>query len=142
MTPTNFQFSFTTGKLPNEVFLHLLNPKNWWIGLFGETIEGKSSMINDDFSFSAGGGAHFTRQKLVELLPNRKIVWQVTESELTFLKDQNEWDGTTFGFEILQDNGNTKITFTHTGLTPEIECYDECSTAWTQYLQNLHDDLK
>ncbi len=42
MTNQNFQYSFTTLKNTNEVFAHLINPKNWWVGLFGETIEGKS----------------------------------------------------------------------------------------------------
>jgi len=63
-----------------------MDPKNWWVGLFGETIEGESNHINDEFSFRDGDGVHYSNQKLIELVPNEKIVWLVTESKLSFLK--------------------------------------------------------
>jgi hypothetical protein len=66
----------------------------------------------------------------------------VTESNLSFLKNTNEWAGTKICFDLEKDGDNTKITFTHDGLMPQIECYDNCSSAWTQYLQNLKADLK
>ncbi|MES2616714.1 MAG: SRPBCC domain-containing protein [Bacteroidota bacterium] len=137
MTTTNFQFSFNTLKQPNEIFSQLLDPNSWWVGLFDETIQGQSKTIGDEFTFSAGGGMHHTTQQLIELVPNKKIAWAVIDSKLTFLKDQNEWDGTTICFEIEQTNNLTTVTFSHKGLTPEIECYDQCSSAWTMYLQNL-----
>lgn len=133
----NFKFSFEVSKQPNEIFLHLINPKNWWVGLFGEEIEGESKNIGDEFTFKAGSGIHFSNQKLIELIPDKKIVWLVTESRLLFLKNENEWACTEIRFDIDVENAKTKITFSHTGLTPEIECYDQCSSAWTQYLQNV-----
>ena len=142
MTNKNFEFSFASSKTSNEVFAHLLNPKNWWVGLFGETIEGKSEGINDEFSFRAGDGVHFSNQKLIELVADKKIVWLVTESNLSFLKNTNEWAGTKICFDIEKAGETTKITFTHEGLIPEIECYGGCSSAWTQYLQNLQEYLK
>jgi Activator of Hsp90 ATPase homolog 1-like protein len=137
-----FQYSFSSSKNSNEVFTHLINPKNWWVGLFGESIEGKSKDINDEFSFRAGDGLHYSNQKLIELVTNTKIVWQVTESNLSFLKKTNEWAGTKICFDIDQMAGKTKITFTHEGLIPHFECYNECSSAWTKYLQNLEDALR
>lgn len=142
MANQNFQYSFTTSKKPNEAFAFLLNPKNWWVGLFGETIEGKSDTIDDAFSFKAGDGVHYSNQKLVELDTDKKIVWLVTESNLSFLKNTNEWAGTKICFAIEQENNKTKITFTHEGLIPQIECYGRCSGGWTQYLQKLHDHIK
>jgi hypothetical protein len=53
MTNQHFQYSFTSSKNANEVFAFLINPKNWWIGLFNETIEGKSVNINDDIFFQS-----------------------------------------------------------------------------------------
>ncbi|OYU92680.1 MAG: ATPase, partial [Bacteroidetes bacterium B1(2017)] len=137
MANQNFQYSLSTSKNTNEVFAHLINPKNWWIDLFGETIEGKSECINDEFSFIAGGGVHYSNQKLIELIANKKIVWLVTDSNLSFLKSTNEWAGTKICFDLEIVDGKTKITFTHDGLIPQIECYSGCSSAWTQYLQNL-----
>lgn len=142
MTNQNFQYSFTTSKNTREVFAHLIDPKNWWVGLFGETIEGKSESINDEFSFRAGDGVHYSNQKLIEFEAGRKIAWLVTESNLSFLKNTNEWAGTKICFDIEQLDNNTKITFTHYGLVPQIECYDSCSNAWTQYLQNLQQHLQ
>ena len=68
----NYAYSFRTGKLPQEVFDLLLNVEKWWSGIYEETITGKSEKLNDEFSFSAGGGMHFSKQKLVELVPGKK----------------------------------------------------------------------
>ena len=142
MKTQSFQYSFSTSKSPREAFDHLINPENWWTGLFGEKIEGKSEAINNEFSFKAGDGVHFSNQKLIEFVANSKIVWLVTESNLSFLKNTNEWAGTKICFDIENLGNKTKITFTHHGLIPEIECYGSCSSAWSQYLQNLQNLLK
>lgn len=142
MANKSFQYSFSTSKNPSEVFAHLINPKNWWVGLFGETIEGKSEGINDEFSFRAGDGVHYSNQKMTELLADKKIVWLVTESNLSFLNNPNEWAGTKICFDIEKVGDETQVTFTHIGLIPPIECYGGCSSAWTQYLQNLLAHLK
>jgi hypothetical protein len=71
----------------------------------------------------------------VELVPDKKIVWLVTHSALTFIEKQDEWQGTKLIFEIAAKGNKTQLRFTHEGLVPEIECYDSCSSAWTQYLQ-------
>jgi hypothetical protein len=141
MDNKNFEYTFTTSKKANEVFEHLINPENWWVGLFGETIEGRSNAIGDEFSFKAGDGVHYSNQKLTELVDNKKIVWLVTESNLSFLKNINEWAGTKISFDITNEDNKTKVKFTHDGLIPQIECYGGCSSAWTKYLHNLENIL-
>ena len=142
MAKQNFKYRFSSSKNTGEVFSHLVDPKNWWIGLFGETIEEKGSGINSEFSFRAGNGVHYSHQKLVELVTDKKIVWLVTESNLSFLKNANEWAGTKICFDIDRVGDTTEITFTHDGLIPQIECYGSCSSAWSQYLQNLQKYLQ
>lgn len=142
MENKNFKFSFNSSKNLNAVFNHLIDPNNWWVGLFGETIEGKSEEINDEFSFRAGNGVHYSKQKLIDLVSDSKISWLVMESNLSFLKNTNEWAGTKICFDIEKVDNKTKVTFTHLGLVPEIECYGGCSSAWTQYMQNLQEQLK
>jgi hypothetical protein len=110
--------------------------------LYEETIKGKSAKPGDEFTFKAGGGVHNTTQKLVELIPGKKIVWSVTKSKLSFLNDPAEWEGTKIRFDLSPDGNRTNITFTHEGLVPEIECYKDCSTGWTGYLDNLKKALK
>lgn len=142
MTGRNFKYSFITSKNQHEVFTYLINPKNWWAGLFGETIDGESNELNNEFSFSAGDGVHYSKQRLTELVTDKKIVWLVAESNLSFLKNTNEWTGTQICFDIEKEDDKTKITFIHDGLIPQIECYGECSGAWTLYLQNLQKYFK
>lgn len=141
MSNKNFQFSFTTSHKASDVYHLLLDVKKWWSGIYAETIAGKSKNLNDEFSFSAGGGAHYSKQKLVELLPDKRIKWLVTESNLSFLTKTDEWNNTNICFDIEQLNDKTKVTFTHEGLVPQIECYGGCSSAWTQYLENLKDKI-
>jgi len=138
----NYTYSFTTSKSPKEIFELLLNVKKWWSGIYEETITGSSQKLNDEFSFSAGGGMHFSKQKLVDLIPDQKIVWQVMESNLSFLDNPKEWENTKLIFDILVTGNGTRVIFTHEGLKPQIECYDQCSNAWTQYLHNLKNKLK
>lgn len=141
MEKENFSYRFKTSKSAHEVYELLLNIDLWWSGLFEEHIEGKSENIHDEFSFSAGGGLHYSKQKLVELIPEEKIVWLVTDSKLSFLKTPTEWNGTKISFAISSDNSKTEVTFTHEGLVPQIECYDSCSGAWNGYLDKLKKKL-
>lgn len=142
MVKDNFQFSFTTSRLPKEIFPILSDPANWWIGLYNEVIKGSSKKVNDEFTFSAGGGAHFSRQRVVELTAGKRIVWLVTESNLSFLAKKDEWNNTKICFDIESQGKITTVTFTHEGLSPQIECYDGCSSAWSMYLENLRNKLK
>ena len=37
---------------------------------------------------------------------------------------------------ITRKNGRTELRFTHVGLVPAFECYDDCSGAWGMYVNN------
>jgi hypothetical protein len=135
MTTTDFTTTFLVEKSPKEVFDIIKDVRGWWSGLYEETFEGKSDQLYDEFSFLAGGGMHYSKQKLIELIPAKKIVWLVTDSKLTFLSDETEWTDTKICFEISQEGDKTEVRFTHLGLTPMIECYGQCSAGWNGYLQ-------
>jgi len=138
----SFSFSFSSSKSPEHIYETLLDIKSWWKGLYAETITGASSKLNDEFSFSAGGGAHNTTQKLVEMVPGKRIVWLVTQSNLTFLDQPDEWTNTKISFDISSKGDKTEVRFTHEGLVPQNECYENCTSAWTQYLQLFSEKLK
>lgn len=137
----SFSFTFSSTKSPEVIYETLLDIKSWWTGLYAEKITGASSKLNDEFSFSAGGGAHNTTQKLVELIPGKKIVWLVTQSNLTFLDQPDEWTNTKISFDIARTGDKTDVRFTHEGMVPQIECYDSCTGAWMQYMQLFSEKL-
>ena len=109
----NFTVSLLVDQSPNEVFRTITNVREWWSGLYSEVIEGATEKLNDEFTFRAGDGVHYSKQKLVEIVPNKKLVWLVTESELNFLKKKDEWNGTKISFQISKKGEKTRVVFTH-----------------------------
>lgn len=132
----DFTITHVTSASPRKVFEAIQNVRHWWSGYYAETIEGGTEKLNDEFTFLAGGGEHFSRQRLIEVIPDTRITWLVTESKLNFLEKKDEWTGTHIVFEISRVGEETHFTFTHKGLTQEVECFDSCAPAWTLYLQN------
>ena len=78
---------------------------------------------------------HTAKMRVTELVPGRRVVWLVLENYLNFVEDQSEWVGTEIRFELVEQDGGTRIDFTHDGLLPEFECYEVCDPAWTFYLR-------
>jgi hypothetical protein len=73
-------------------------------------------------------------QKITEFLPARKVVWQIVDSWINFVKEKTEWNGTEVVFEIARKDGRTELRFAHVGLVPAFECYGGCSGAWGFYI--------
>ncbi|MDF3077593.1 MAG: hypothetical protein K0S09_1482 [Sphingobacteriaceae bacterium] len=142
MENTDYTISFESSRSPEKVFEALLDVRHWWSGLYGEEIAGESRQVNDEFTFHAGEGMHYSKQKLVELVPGKKLVWEVIDSNLSFLEKEDEWTSTKFGFELSGQDEGTNVTFTHKGLLPQIECFNNCSNAWTAYMHKLAAELK
>jgi len=134
MKDQSFTTSFTTDKTPEEAFAAINNVPAWWTG----EIKGGTHAVGDEFTYRYGK-MHTSKQRLTEVVPNQKVVWDVVDSELNFVRDKNEWDNTKIAFDVREKGGKTEVTFTHHGLTPDVECYDACSGAWTGL---INDDLK
>ena len=130
MTTKDFTTAILVDQTPEEIFKAINNVRGWWQG----EIEGNTGKLNDEFTYRMKE-FHFSKQKLVEVIPNERMVWLVTESQLNFFKDKNEWTGTKIIFEISEKKNKTQLRFTHSGLVKEIECYGDCSNAWTQLIQ-------
>ena len=82
------------------------------------------------------GDRHYSKQKLVELIPDKKVVWLVTDSKLNWIEiDKNEWTNTKMIFEITTKGSKTMLQFTHEGLVPEKECYTACSQGWNFFIK-------
>jgi len=79
-----------------------------------------------------------------EAFPNRSLAWKVTEAnhDLEDIAKKDEWQGSTIKWEILENETGSKITLTHEGLIPALECYEICEAGWGYFLGSLKDYLE
>lgn len=130
---SNDYASFTTAievdQSPEEVFEAIKNVRGWWLN----NIEGPTDQLQDEFKFYVNGKLQF-HFRIIEMVPHKRIVWLVLEQNFKHTEKQ-EWNGSTVLFEISALKGKTKLRFTHEGLVPPLECYEDCQNAWTQYIQ-------
>jgi len=131
MEKQNYTASIKIDATPQEVFKSINNITDWWT----ENMEGSSQKLNDEFTVQFGD-IHYSLQKIVEFIPNKKVVWLVTDSHLSWIKDKQEWTNTKISFEIISKGTYTQLIFTHIGLVPEIECYNNCRKGWEQYIKD------
>jgi len=129
--PANFHFTttFLVDQTPQEVFNAINNVRGWW----SAELEGNSTQLNDVFEYRHKE-FHYSKHRLTEVTPDKRIVWLTTDSSLSFTKDPDEWTGTSIIFDITQLGDKTQLLFTHEGLTPRVECYNDCSSGWTHYI--------
>lgn len=129
MDTKDFKITISVEQSPEEMFKAVTNPRAWW----SEEITGNTSEQGDEFDYQYED-VHRCHMVLTEVIPNEKVVWYVKENYFKFTEDQAEWTGTKISFEIIENDGKTNLRFTHHGLTPEYECFDICSNAWSQYI--------
>jgi hypothetical protein len=131
MTSQNFTTAFTVDQTPEEAFAAINNVRGWWSGDPG--VEGSTGNLGDEFTYRYKD-VHYSRQKITELIPGKKVVWLVVDSSLNFANDKTEWTGTKITFEVSKKGNQTEVRFTHVGLVPEFECFNGCSNAWGSYI--------
>lgn len=126
MENTNFNYTFTVQQTPGEVYNSICQANDWW-----GNVEGSTTRLNDEFTYKVGTTwVHF---KVTALTPGKKVVWSATDCELPWLKDKKEWKDTSVQFDIAETPEGTKMSMTHVGLTPQVECFEDCKKGWTFY---------
>ncbi|MEN7547797.1 SRPBCC domain-containing protein [Rapidithrix thailandica] len=130
MTTSDFTSTLLVDQSPEEVFHAINNVRGWW----SEEIAGSTDKLSEEFTYHYKD-VHSCKMKLVEVIPGKKVVWQVMDNYFKFTKDQSEWQGTNISFEIMKKDGQTQLHFTHQGLVPGLECFEICSNAWARYIQ-------
>ena len=130
---SDFTTTLSVDQTAKEAFNAINNVRGWW----SELIEGSTDKINEEFTYHFED-VHYCKMKLIEVVPNKKVVWLVKYNHFNFTKDKSEWTGTKIIFEISAKDNKTKIRFTHLGLVPQYECFNVCSNAWGKY---IHESL-
>ena len=131
MTASDFNTILLVDETPAEVFNAINNVRGWW----SENIEGGTTRLNDEFTYQFKD-VHKCTMKLIEVIPDKKVVWLVLDNYFNFTEDKTEWTGTKIEFEISEKENKTQLHFTHRGLVPAYECYNICFDAWSNYINN------
>ncbi|MBX7099297.1 MAG: SRPBCC domain-containing protein [Myxococcaceae bacterium] len=129
MVENSFTTSLMVDAPPAQVFEVINDVRRWWTG----DIEGQADRVGAQFTYRYRK-LHRTTQRIAELVPGKRVVWEIVESSLTFVENQQEWDGTRIVFELVPKGRGTELRFTHEGLVPALECFEDCKGAWTHYV--------
>jgi hypothetical protein len=68
----DFTASFVVDQSPEEVFEAINNVRGWW----GEDVNGSSAKVGDEFTYRVQD-IHYSKLRVVERIPNEKVVWLV-----------------------------------------------------------------
>jgi len=128
MENKNYHRQLTLDKNAQDVLDEISQVSDWW----AKDLTGSSVDINDVFTVHFG--ETFVTFQVTELVHGKTLVWHVNDCNLPWQKDKKEWTDTEVVWEVSPKNGSTQVDFTHVGLIPEVECYDNCVKGWDFYL--------
>lgn len=82
MKKQNYHCGITANSTANKAIKNINRVYAWWT----ENFEGHSEKLNDIFTVRFG--ETFVTFKVIEVIAGKKIVWQVTDCHLHWLKDK------------------------------------------------------
>jgi hypothetical protein len=129
-TQNDFNSSISANISAAEAIKRISNVPAWW----GVTFSGNSEKQNDQFIVKMRGDSFFDFT-VEELIPGKRVVWLVTDCNMPWYSDKKEWANTRLIFDLSENNGITSLNFKHEGLTPDVECYQDCKTGWTHWIK-------
>lgn len=97
---------------------------NWWTTQVSGSAE-LGGLLQFDFGDFKG-----PQMKVIEYDPANKLVWECTSSE-------HGWQGNTFTFLLDENDGKTRIRFSHNGWQEQDDFYASCCFSWGRYLESL-----
>jgi hypothetical protein len=130
MINKNFHIRIAVNASAENAMKKISEVNKWW----AKNFTGNAEKLNDKFSVHFG--KTFVDFMISELVPGKKVVWKVTDCNLHWINNKKEWNGTKVVFEIFEKKNGTQIDFTHIGLVPGVECYEDCEVGWTGHITN------
>ncbi|OJJ17280.1 hypothetical protein BKI52_31765 [marine bacterium AO1-C] len=115
-------------KIFNAITQHI--PK-WW----GNT-DSPVSKVGDEFITSFD--KTYWKFRIAELIPGKKIIWECIEAKHIhngYDNIEKEWLGTFVNWTIDHvSEKESKLLFSHDGLTSDLNCYEICTPAWDRFV--------
>jgi hypothetical protein len=128
MKELDFNCSISLQVTGEEAYEAITQLSAWW----AKHVEGDTK--TQDSIFKVSFGETWSRIKITEAVPRKKIVWEVLDCHLPIFKNPKDWEHTSMSWEITTENESTQITFTHIGLVPGKECYTDCKGGWSFFI--------
>lgn len=100
---------------------------DWWTKTTGEINQGEKLY----FHF----GEHSIEMTILELVPDKKVIWQCTEKE-------GEWKDTIITFDLVDTGEQVFINFSHSNWAEQTDLCSHCSTKWAVFMLSLKDYLE
>lgn len=122
MTKENLSITLQLEQTPLKVYKAINAVSDWWT-----KIEGKAEKVGDIFTVRFGDV--FITHQVTELVPCNSVVWKVTDSNV------ESWVDTRIQFAIGVEGNLTVLQFTHEGMTPQSEDYEDCRKGWTKFIK-------
>ncbi|WP_299114571.1 SRPBCC domain-containing protein [uncultured Winogradskyella sp.] len=110
----------------NQVFRALTEDIHLWWSNTSNTFQKEGGQFTIHFE-----NGYWWTFKIIEFIPNTELIWKCIDGEPDFNK---EWIGHILHWQIVEGTSETTINFHQAGLTPDIECYDICSTTWDMFI--------
>ena len=127
MKQQNYCGSIVAGVTAEEAFEKIGDVQGWW----AKDLTGSTGRVGDIFTVRFG--ATYVTFEVVESVSYSMIEWQITDCYLHWIGNKTEWMGTKVHFDIAPEGEATRITMTHIGLVPGIECYEDCRQGWDEH---------
>ena len=114
----------------SALFTSAAGVSRWWGPAQGDGAAGGTLVISfGDYGVNA--------MRVLEARPAR-VVWESIVSDgTTPTPHTKEWLGTTMEFDIVPAGTGTELRFRHAGLTPQLECWDDCFAGWTHFMASI-----
>jgi uncharacterized protein YndB with AHSA1/START domain len=113
-----------------ELFTSAAGVSRWWGPTEGDGATGGTLVT----SF----GEHGVNAMRVTQAGPARVAWEPVAPEgTTPTGHTQEWLGTTVEFDIIPAGAGTELRFRHAGLTPQLECWEACVSAWTYFMTSI-----
>jgi hypothetical protein len=129
MTQRDYTATISAKIGANEAIDRISRVPDWWTKGF----TGASAKPGD--TFTVRFGETFVDFRVTEVIPAKRIVWQVTDCNLHFIPNKKEWNNTSVVWDVSAERELTSVRMTHVGLIPQHQCYQNCEQGWNFFVK-------